>query len=845
VAVELRQVFEEARDIAQKVGQPMTTAHVLLAMFTLPNHAQVLMGDRRLNEDRILSVIRRGEEEGARLVQDLRGKTEELADGLGSREVNCLHLLLAMTRLKEAVAHQLLVRSGEDLADLRAKAMGCLSGRMPRRLANFRKTSNLAVDHAPAVPQLAADDGEMALSTAPSVLPPARGPAGDLAPAPRLESPPPQPRAAPGAPRPAAARAPAGAAKPAAAKGPLPRGGLDPGEYPLLCQLGMNLTERAHAGGIDPVVGRDREIAQIVDILGKRRANNALIVGESGVGKTAVVEGLARKAALSKEGLRGLEDRIIVEVDTGTLLAGTQLRGALSERLIGLKEELKKGSGRVIVFIDEIHTLIGAGATSDGGQDAANELKTALQRGEFPCIGATTAEEYKKHFQHDPALDRRFVPVRVGEPDPEASLKIVEGVAPLYGKHHGITYAPEALHAAVQLSARFIHDRFLPGKAINVMDMAGSRARHHGRTVVERVHVAEVVSEVADVPLDRLVEDDQARFLRMEEFLGARIVGHREVMATVAGAIRRAYAGFVSQRPMASFLFLGPTGVGKTETVKALADFLFGSREAVIRLDMSEYAEAHAISRLIGSPPGYVGHDDGGQLTDGMRRKPFSIVLLDEVEKAHRDVLLTLLQVLDEGRLTDARGRTVSFRNAVVVMTSNLGSDRFEKTGARAMGFAASPSAAAGEEQVCKEVLEVARKAVPIELWGRIDERLVFRPLQPEDVERIGRLLLVDSAKRLKVERNIELRAGEDVVRHLMAVGGYSARLGARPMRQAVQRHVETVVAEAVLAGALKSGDVVEVVVEGERLRACRVAPVVAPGRGAAPAAVPGHGSAR
>ncbi|MEW5854847.1 MAG: ATP-dependent Clp protease ATP-binding subunit, partial [Myxococcota bacterium] len=603
------------------------------------------------------------------------------------------------------------------------------------------------------------------------------------------------------------------------------QGALDPNEYPLLCLLGRNLTERALDGKVDPVVGRDKEVERIVDILGKRRANNPCLVGEPGVGKTAIVEGLARKLALREEGAAGLHDRVIVELETGSIVAGTQLRGSLSERLNGLKEELRKAGGRIIVFIDELHTLIGAGSTSDGGNDAANELKAALARGEFPCIGATTHAEYKKHIAQDPALERRFVPVHVMEPDNESALKIVEGAAKAYEEHHRVSYDATALRASVQLSARFVHDRFLPGKAIDLIDLAGSRARRHGKDTVDRTDVARVVSEVADVPLDRLLTEDQVRFLHMEEFLGERIVGHRAVIKLVGEAIRRAYAGFSTNRPMASFLFLGPTGVGKTETVKALADFLFGSKDAVVRLDMSEYAEAHAISRLVGSPPGYVGHDEGGQLTDAIRRRPYSLVLLDEIEKAHRDVLLNLLQVLDEGRLTDAKGRTVSFRNAVIVMTSNLGAERFESTG-RALGFAAAGSAtpAGDSDATARDVLEAARKAMPPELWARIDERVVFHPLTAPDVEQIARQMLAESARRLELERGIHFSAGDDVIAHLMAQGGYNARLGARPMRQAVQRHVEAAVADGILAGRFKEGDKVRVLVEDGKVRVTREA---------------------
>jgi ATP-dependent Clp protease ATP-binding subunit ClpC len=799
IAVELSQVYDEARDIADQVGQPLTTAHVLLALFTLPNPTEVFLGDRRISEDSILAVIREGEKEPPSAVRELKEKTEQLAHSLRSSDVNSMHLWVALCNARGSTAHRLLLRSGEDVTTLRNTAMGFLSGRMPRKYLNFRQTSARARERvlSPAVP----------LKT---VATAAASPAGLRMPAVRAEA------------REGVPVLPHVKAAPPKTASPGVTGSLAPEEYPLLTSLGRNLTVLAREGRVDTLVGRHVEVERIIDILGKKRSNNPCLVGDPGVGKTAIAEGLARRLVQDSEGVTGLTDLILVELDVGSLVAGTQLRGSFSERLLGLKEELRKANGKVVVFIDEIHTLIGAGSSGEGPLDAANELKAALSRGEFPCIGATTPGEYKKYIERDAALARRFVLVPVHEPEPDEALRIVQGAAVSLGQHHGVTYQPAALHAAVALASRFVQERCLPGKALDVVDLAGSRARRHGRTQVDRADVARVISEVAEVPLDRLLEEDQVRFLGMEPFIASRVIGHRAIIKAVCESIRRAYAGFAGRRPMASFLFLGPTGVGKTELVKVLADFLFGSREALIRLDMSEYAEAHAVSRLLGSPPGYVGHDNGGQLTEAVRRRPYAMVLLDEVEKAHPEVLLPLLQVLDEGRLTDAKGRTVSFRNTVIVMTSNHGGDRFAAASHR-LGFASPDAEVRAGAVAQKEVLDVARKAMPPELWGRIDERVVFAPLRREDVTMIAAQLLSESSVKLNEERNISYTAGEDVVEFLMERGGYDSQMGARPMRQAIQRFVESAVADAILAGRYRSGDRVVVRVEHGALRVGRV----------------------
>ncbi|MEL6182523.1 MAG: ATP-dependent Clp protease ATP-binding subunit, partial [Myxococcota bacterium] len=480
-----------------------------------------------------------------------------------------------------------------------------------------------------------------------------------------------------------------------------------------------------------------------------------------------------------------------------------------------------QAEGRIVIFLDELHTWMGAGGSGDGA-DASGELKAALARGQFPCIGATTEEEYKRYIEVDNAFDRRFQKIRVQEPSREEAIEVIRGILSHYSRHHDVAYDDDAIEAAVHLAQRYIPEQRLPDKAINLVDLGGSRARRKGLDRVDREVVAEVVSDQTGVPVDKLLMRDRERFLRMEEIIGASLIGHQGVIRRLSEVIRRNYAGFHSGRPIGSFLFLGPTGVGKTELVKVLADFLFRDRSAIVRLDMSEFTESHTISRMIGAPPGYVGYDQGGQLTEAVRRRPYQIILFDEIEKAHPEVLNILLQLLDDGRLTDGRNRTVDFSNTVVIMTSNLGAEHFasrlaEVTHPR-IGFGhdaihngaylnANPALTA---DMIDTVLTAAKKALTSELWNRINERLVFGPLSRYEVARIARLQFNDSARRLAVDRNILIEADDTVFEYLIDHGGYDPELGARPMRTTLQRLVETTVADMILR---------QEVVEGQRVR--------------------------
>jgi ATP-dependent Clp protease ATP-binding subunit ClpC len=815
-SAELSRIATEALDIAKSAGQTPTTAHLLLATFTVPSAADVLLRERGCNEDRVLDELGRARlAEPADAFAQALDRARQLADDCGSSAADALHLLVALTRLPRSAAATLL-DGLINLASLRTTALGYLTGAVPRRRATHDvrviATERKAYARpAPVVPRGAVSGIAPGAAAAPDI---------PTAPATPKAAPPPNERAEPtlqaeGEPLADATRvAPRNAITlaPEPATDAAERWALDPREFPYLVAHGRNLSVLAARGQLDAALGREAEVEEVLDILGKRRANNPILVGEPGVGKTAIVEGLAQCLV----DLRA--ERAIVELDVAGLVAGTQLRGSFSERLLGIKDEVRGADGRVVVFIDELHMLIGAGATGEGPQDAANELKAALARGEFPCIGATTHDEFRRHVQSDAALERRFVPVLVREPSPRATVAILRGAAGRYEAHHGVRFRADALEAAALLTARYVRDRCLPDKAFAAIDLAGSRARREGNSQVTREDVCRAVARMAGLPEDRLLQPDGERFLDLERRLKERVVGHEAQLAAVARVIRRNYAGFSAQRPLASFLFVGPSGVGKTETARVLAEELYPASEggaqpgALVRIDLSEYSEPHSVARLVGAPPGYVGYGEGGQLTEAVRRRPACLVLLDEVEKAHPGVLQLLLQVLEEGQLTDGRGRRIDFSGAVVVLTSNVGASAFDAS-ARAVGFGAAerpPDAAArngAEHPGAARALEQARAAFPPELWGRLDERLVFAPLGREEIARIAMLLLAASSRRLWQERQIAFRTGPGLVDHLIAHGGWEASLGARPMRQTIQRLVESPLADEILAGRVRQGD--------------------------------------
>ena len=590
-----------------------------------------------------------------------------------------------------------------------------------------------------------------------------------------------------------------------------PKATVKHSETRILDQYSRDLTLLAASGSFDPVIGRDEEIRRSVQILSRRSKNNPVLIGEPGVGKTAVAEGIAAYIAGS-DAPDSMAGKRLVALDLPALLAGTKYRGDFEERVKAVLKDVKK-AGDVILFIDEMHTMIGAGS-AEGAIDAANILKPALGRGEVQIIGATTPEEYRRHIEKDAALERRFQPVKVAEPSRGDSLKMLGAVRQGLEKHHGVKISDAALTAAVDLSARYINDRFLPDKAIDLADEAAAHIRVSGGGLVTAEDIAGVVSLWTGIPVANLSADETKRLRNMESILHRRVIGQNEAVTAVSRAIRRGRVGLSDpNRPIGSFLFLGPTGVGKTELCRALAEAVFGESEAMIRLDMSEYMEKHAVSKLIGSPPGYVGYEDGGQLTERVRRKPWSVVLFDEIEKAHEDVWGILLQIMDDGRLTDSAGRVVSFRNTIIVMTSNVGAKSISD-GRPRMGF--TPDGGDEAQLMRARINEELRRTFKPEFLNRIDETIVFRRLSRAEIRSIAERMLLTVAERFKA-LGMTLSVPDQVV-DFLAERGYDEKYGARPLRRAIRSMIEDKAAELMLTDSLGRGDTVQARIDGNEL---------------------------
>lgn len=649
-----------------------------------------------------------------------------------------------------------------------------------------------------------------------------------------------------------------------------PRASANYANTPTLNQFGRDLTDMAREGKFDPIVGRDKEIERVIQVLSRRTKNNPCLIGEPGVGKTAIAEGLAQKIV---EGNipEILKNKRVVTLDLSSMVAGAKYRGEFEERLKKAMDEIRK-AGNVILFIDEMHTIIGAGA-AEGAIDASNILKPSLARGELQVIGATTLDEYRKHVEKDAALERRFQPITVGEPSVDETIQILKGIRDKYEAHHRVKITDEALEAAARLSARYITDRFLPDKAIDLIDEAASRVRLSSITapkdlkeleeridkigkekeeairtqefekaarirdeeqklkqeleerkknwqkenqthtsIVGEDEIAEIIASWTGIPVKRLAEEESERLLKMEEILHQRIVGQEEAVKAVARAIRRGRVGLKDpKRPTGSFIFLGPTGVGKTELSKALAEAIFGDEDAMIRIDMSEYMEKHTVSRLVGAPPGYVGYDEGGQLTEKVRRKPYSVVLFDEIEKAHPDVFNILLQILEDGILTDAQGRKVDFRNTIIIMTSNVGARNISEN--KKLGFATSATERKENyEDIKKNVMQELKRTFRPEFLNRIDDIIVFHQLEEEHIKHIVTLMMDNLIQRLKAQ-NIKINI-TDPAKTVLAKEGFDPVYGARPLRRAIQSKVEDKLAEEMLEGKIKPGDEVTVAVK-------------------------------
>ncbi|MGB6873607.1 MAG: AAA family ATPase [Dehalococcoidia bacterium] len=641
-------------------------------------------------------------------------------------------------------------------------------------------------------------------------------------------------------------------------------------KYRSLEKYGHDLTELARQGKLDPVIGRENEIKRVTQILSRRTKNNPVIIGDAGVGKTAIAEGLAQKI-VAEDVPDSLKGKKVVALDMGALVAGSKFRGEFEERLKAVLDEVRQAAGEVIMFIDELHTVVGAGA-AEGAIDASNMLKPALARGEIKCIGATTLDEYRKRIEKDKALERRFSPVYLDEPSVEATIEMLRGLRPRYEAHHKIKIEDSALVAAAKLSQRYISDRFLPDKAIDLIDEAASKLRIDMESapeevktldrkmkhlideeeaasqrgdyqkatelkaermrleqeynkaklqwqqekkidsVVDEEDIAELVAQWTGIPVSRMMETETDKLVHMEERIHQRIVDQEEAVAAVSEAIKRGRAGLKDpKRPIGSFIFLGPTGVGKTELARALAEFLFDDEDTMVRLDMSEYMEKHTVSRLIGSPPGYVGYEEGGQLTEAVRRRPYRVILFDEVEKAHPDVFNILLQLLEDGRLTDGHGRTVDFKNTVVIMTSNLGTEEFQRGG---IGFSRKEEA---DEQRMRSAIESAlKRTFRPELLNRIDDVIIFRPLTEEHLKSIVDLLIHEVEQRL-AERGIKIAVNEEA-KAWLAHKGYDPVYGARPLRRAIQRYVENPISTKILQGEFKEGDTIAVSLKEDNL---------------------------
>ncbi len=802
---ELLALRKLAEDLAERRGERATTGHLLAAIASRPGPAADLLAERRLDTDMLLRAARVVTDDAGDALPRAVQRAREFALRAPSRDAGALHLLFALCQERASAAYRAIEQCGSDVTKLRTAAMQVAMGiAAPRRMPPPSATTGAPSPRSGTMPVR-----PPAPSSPPKQLtltPPSQ--ASRLAP-PEITKPM-HARPAPPPPVKVPPRKDRHVAVPAAKAKTTrhaheDRFALDPKKMPLLTQLGKNLTLAAARGELDPVVGREEEIDRTLDVLAKRQANSACLVGPPGVGKTSIVRGLAQWIAAGKD-VDALDERIIVQIEPSALLAGTAVRGSLAERIGQLKEEVRSSGGRIVLFFDEIHTLF-----ADAGDEGLAELKGALTHGELVCVGATTREDFRRVLEANPAIARRFTLVEVEEPSPEEAFLALESIAPLFEAHHKAKVAKEALGATITWSRRFLPGRALPDKAVEILDLAGARVRRRGLTEITAEHVAEVVSELAGVPEERLLESDGERMLRLESLLAERIVGHTSALARIAAVLRRNASGFVARRPIGSFLLLGPTGVGKTETAKAIAECLFHSPDAMTRLDLSEYAEPHAIARLVGAPPGYVGHESGGQLTEAVRRRPYQVILLDEIEKAHRDVLEAFLQVFDEGRLTDGRGRTIDFTSTVILLTSNIGADiAVPSSSSRGrIGFSSRAPAPSATTVYEDAVLAAARAALPPELYNRLDEVMAFAPLGRVDVAEVARRMLTSLSEELEALRGVRLDASEAAIELLLDQGGFDPSLGARPMRRAIARLVEAPIAEMILRGEITRGDVV------------------------------------
>jgi ATP-dependent Clp protease ATP-binding subunit ClpC len=819
---EAKLVFAEAADIARRSEQPMDSVHLILGLFAVRCEAQSILLEKRVDYDRILEVLPRIAAEPPETISMVYSATARIAGNVGSHHATSVHLLMAISRITTSRAARALEAVGLPTFALRTQAMAHLTDPRLRRSASERIDVVGAARGLPGmspgtqVPQHSPQNQQG--GWLPGHTPRPSPPSSISAVQPMARPKPSQtvcdddlpivfdemtdgldlpldseevariPAAEPLAPRQASTSS---------------RWDLDMERYPTLNALGRNLNVEACAGRIDPLVGRDAELDAVVDILCKRRSNNPMLLGDPGVGKTALVEGLAALIVRQGDGLQGLSGRIIVSISVADLVAGTVMRGAFAARLRAIKDEVLDSGGRVILFIDEIHTLIGAGA-GDGGMDAANDLKGALARGELPCIGATTFGEYKHHILTDAALKRRFEPVFLREPSLDDAETILAGVAPRYASYHGVTFSPDALRAAVRLTDRLIPDRSLPAKAIDVLDRAGARVRRDGRCDVGRDDVVKVLSALVDLPREYLALSPTERLREMERFLADRVFGHDEALAVVVRTLSQNWSRFGSRRPLGSFVLAGPAGSGRHTLAASIAEFLFGTAQALLEIDLTDYAESHSLSHLVGSPPGYVGHEDGGLLADTLVRRPFLVILWRHPEAAHPSIQGLLGQILSDGTVTDRRGRRMDFRNTVHILAP--GASDTPGPSSRPVGFEPVDDPAARSEALLVRL----RKTLPSDLLSSIDACLPFpRPTAQFRPRLLGRLLTTASLE-FRDEHGIRLEVDSGVASQLVSGIGASEAPGAA-LEAALSRRVLRPAADMAFASPVPAGAVLRV----------------------------------
>ena len=807
---DLKKVIDLAEKIALHYKEDLSTLHIVIAMLRVqPNHALpvleqsgvYLKDDKRhrdrqgkslleIRDDLIKAAGRGGLSEPQDTVNICQQKAFQLAAARKMPYVNPLFLLDAMLRIRRSLAYQAIDKIGVNLSRIRT--------RINAKQANLRTTRTIEPITEEEAEEERRNEEEAELirigNEKSGLKPlPQNGTQSGL----KQTSPLPQ-------------------EEPSGNDSSSTRFDVDEDRFPLLASMTDNLTRRAALGSIDPIIGRDREIRQMVKTLLKRNTNNPCLVGEPGVGKTALAEGLALEIANQTPQSKPVHDRTILSLQTSALVAGTSLRGSFSERMIQLREEVERGEGRFIIFIDEIHTMVGAGA-GEGALDAANELKAALSRGKFPCIGATTLLEYKKHIESDPALERRFQPVMIAEPSPDETAEILRGILPFYEEHHGVRYTPRAADAAVRLTVRYVLDRFLPDKAIEVLDFAGAGCKTDGREEVTEEDIAEVVSEKVGVPIEKLLLSAANRYNRLLGFLKERIVGHEAELVRMADGLKRGLAGLGGDRPLASFLIVGPPGVGRSETARALGRFLFDDEHELRVFEGVEYTEGHSVARLVGTSPGYIGFEQGGQLTDVMYRRPFQILLFKDFSRAHPEVLELLIRLVATGRLTDGKGRTVAFSNAILIFTLDADPDIFSGGRGSTMGFA--PSNANGTEASAELIWEKLEAAVPQGLRHAVDEALLYRPLSRDQALEVSQRLAIQLGERLLAEKDIRVTLSDEAVALIVERGGYRRDEGARPMRRILQVEVENRVAELILSGEARRGSRITVTCEDDEFR--------------------------